>query len=118
MKDFIKWLGVNEKVAKVAVWMLIIMVFLIITNTMLESVGFPHYAITYDNLKQVNTTKILEYIINWIIIILNFYSIILLVFKVNQARQLFKYSILYLILNVIITILSNEVIVQIFIILF
>ena len=27
MKDFIKWLGVNEKVAKVAVWMLIIMVF-------------------------------------------------------------------------------------------
>ena len=118
MKDFIKWLGVNEKVAKVAVWMLIIMVFLIVTNTMLESIGFPHYAITYDNLKQVNTTKILEYIINWIIIILNFYSIILLVFKVNQARQLFKYSILYLILNVIITILSNEVIVQIFIILF
>ena len=28
MKDFIKWLGVNEKVAKVAVWMLIFMVFL------------------------------------------------------------------------------------------
>ena len=26
MKDFIKWLGVNEKIAKVAVWLLIIMV--------------------------------------------------------------------------------------------
>ena len=61
MKDFIKWLGVNEKIAKVAVWMLIFMVALIIVNTALESLGFPHYAITYDNLKQININKITEY---------------------------------------------------------
>ena len=56
MKDFVKWLGVNEKIAKVVVWLLIIMVMLILTNTMLESLGFPYYKITYDsNSKKIYT---------------------------------------------------------------
>ena len=57
MKDFIKWLGVNEKVAKVVVWLLIIMTSLIIVNAALESLGFPHYAITYDNLKRIGNDE-------------------------------------------------------------
>ena len=58
MKDFIKWLGVNEKIAKVAVWLLIIMVFLIMTNAMLESIGFPNYQLTYANIINININKI------------------------------------------------------------
>ena len=57
MKDFIKWLGVNEKIAKVAVWLLIIMVTLIIVNTALASLGFPNYQITYSNLVNINIDK-------------------------------------------------------------
>ena len=34
MKDFIKWLGVNEKIAKVVVWILIIIVTLNKANYM------------------------------------------------------------------------------------
>lgn len=118
MKDFIKWLGVNEKVAKVAVWMLIIMVFLIVTNTMLESVGFPHYAITYDNLVKINPSRILEYLINWISILLNFYAIIFLVFSIRDYTKIYKYSILYLILNIIINNIAGKGILEIFILLF
>ena len=118
MKDFIKWLGVNEKVAKVAVWMLIFMVFLILTNAMLESLGFPNYQITYDNLKEIDTNIFLENIISWIIVLLNFYSLVLLVFRVKEAKSIFKYSILYLFLNIIITKISNDIIVQAFIITF
>ena len=59
MKDFIKWLGVNEKIAKIAVWLLIIMVFLIVLNTALASLGFPNYQLTYDNLIKVNKNNLL-----------------------------------------------------------
>lgn len=118
MKDFIKWLGVNEKVAKVAVWMLIFMVTLIIFNAAFESLGFPNYQITYDNLKEIDTNIMLENIVSWIIIVLNFYSLALLVFRVKEAKSIFKYSILYLFLNIIITKMSNDIIVQAFIITF
>ena len=118
MKDFIKWLGVNEKVAKVVVWMLIIMVFLIITNTMLESVGFPHYAITYENIIKINIHKILDYIINLFLTLLNFYTIVLLVFNIKETKKIFKYALLYLILNIISTTLFGSGITQIFILVF
>lgn len=118
MKDFLKWLGVNEKVAKVAVWMLIIMVFLIITNTMLESVGFPHYAITYDNIMKININKFIDSIINLILTALNFYTMVLLVFRIKEIKPMFKYVLLYLLLNVISTIMFGSGITQIFIILF
>ena len=118
MKDFIKWLGVNEKIAKIAVWMLIFMVMLILTNTMLESLGFPHYAITYDNLIRMDINKTLGFVINCIICILNFYSVILLVFRVEEAKNIFKYSVMYMILNCIINMTLGYGILQIFIISF
>lgn len=102
MKDFIKWLGVNEKVAKVAVWMLIIMVFLIVINTALNSLGFPHYAITYDNLKEINLGKIINIISDCIVCILNFYAILLLIFRVTKTKKLFKWAIFYMIIDWII----------------
>ena len=118
MKDFVKWLGVNEKIAKVAVWMLIFMVFLIVFNTGLESIGFPNYKITYDNLKQINTHIIVDYIINWIVILLNFFSIIFLIFRIKHFKKIIKYSIIYLILNIIIETIFNAGVVQAFIISF
>lgn len=115
MKDFIKWLGVNEKVAKVAVWLLIIMVFLIIVNAALASLGFPNYQITYDNLIKINTNKMLEILLSWSISILNFYSTVLLVFRVNKTKEISKYAILYLILLMIVTPLTSYIVSQVFI---
>lgn len=118
MKDFIKWLGVNEKVAKVAVWLLIIMVFLIITNTMLESLGFSYYKITYENLVRIDTNKLINYFSDWCITILNFYSILLLIFSIKRYKNIFKYAILYLILNILVVGIFDRGIAQLFIILF
>ena len=115
MKEFFKWLGVNEKVAKVAVWMLIIMVFLIVTNSMLGSIGFPNYQITAENLERQNTTKVLEYVMSWTMTLINFYAIIFLVFRLKEFKNIFKYSILYLILNILCNLISNYGISQIFI---
>ena len=118
MKDFVKWLGVNEKVAKVAVWLLIIMVFLIITNTMLGSLGFPNYQITYDNLVKIDTNQVSELILSGLIAILNFYTMILLVFRIKETKRIFKYALLYLMLNIIINSIFGYIVLQIFIVLF
>ena len=115
MKDFVKWLGVNEKVAKVVVWILIIMITLIIFNTAMESLGFPYYAITYDNLIKIKTSKLLDIIVSCIVVILNFYSIVLLVFRVKESKKIFKYALLYMILNWIIKEIFGLVAVEIFI---
>ena len=115
MKKFIKWLGVNEKVAKIAVWLLIIMVFLIVTNTMLESIGFPNYQITYDNLIKVNKNNFLEIMLSCILCILNFYAIVLLVFRIKEAKPIFKYALIYLLLNWIVSSVVNQGILEIFI---
>ena len=116
MKDFIKWLGVNEKIAKVAVWLLIIMVFLIVTNTMLESIGFPYYKITYDNLININVSKVSNILSSCIVSILNFYSIVLLVFRMKESKNILKYAILYMLIMWLISIIFNYAICQIFII--
>lgn len=118
MKDFIKWLGVNEKIAKVVVWLMIIMVMLIITNTMLESVGFPHYAITYENLVKIKFNLVAEYLVNWLLIILDFYAIVLLVFRIKDIKKIFKYAMLYLMLNVVLSLIVPHAIMQVFIILY
>ena len=118
MKDFIKWLGVNEKVAKVVVWMFIIMVMLITINTALDSIGFPHYQITYENLKQINTSLLINTILSCLACIANFYCIVLLVFRVKETKKIFKYAILYMVLNWIITSLFGNGILQIYIFLF
>lgn len=108
MKDFINWLKNNEKIGKVIVWLFIITIGLIILNITLESLGLPHYSITTQNLVIVNKVKALEYLINWLTIILSFYSLVLLVFRVEESKNIFKYSILYLITNIIVTVVFKS----------
>lgn len=118
MKDFVKWLGVNEKIAKVVVWLLIIMVTLIIVNTALNSMGLPHYAITYKNLIKINSTTLTETIANCITCIMGYYAIILLIFRVSETKKLLKYALIYLISNWVITTLFGEIVVQVYMFLF
>ena len=116
MKDFIKWLGVDEKVAKVAVWTLIVMILLIIFNTFLDSIGVPYYKLSAENLSKINTGIMLEYICSWIMTALNFLSIVLLVFRVKETKRIIKYLIIYMILNGLIMKLTNNTVLQVFII--
>lgn len=118
MKEFCKWLGVSEKFAKVVVWIFIIMSFLIVTNVMLESVGLPFYKLTVENLSKINYPKLLDYGISWILALLNFYTMIFLIFPIKDFNKIFKYSILYLILNIIVFSLFGNGMLQIFIPLF
>lgn len=118
MRDFIKWLGVNEKVAKVAVWLLIIMVSLIIFNAAFESLGFPYYKITVDNLSKINPHKAFEVVLSWLVTFLNFYSIIFLVFRVKEFRKTLKYAVLYLVLCIVVNIIFGYAATQIFMILY
>lgn len=57
MKDFCKWLGVNEKFAKVIVWIFIIMSMLIVFNSAFESMGMPYYKLTVENLSKIDYPK-------------------------------------------------------------
>ena len=91
------------------------MVFLIVTNTMLESIGFPNYQITYDNLIKVNKNNFLEIMLSCILCILNFYAIVLLVFRIKEAKPIFKYALIYLLLNWIVSSVVNQGILEIFI---
>ena len=118
MKEFIEWLGVNEKIAKLIVWISIIFLMLILTNAMLDSIGFPHYQITYQNLKQINVHKAFQYLINWMTSILNFFTIMLLVFPVKKSKSLIKYSLLYLILNIAVSAIFNRGLTEVFILIF
>lgn len=118
MKDFIKWLGVNEKVAKVAVWMFIIMLFLIVTNAMLDSIGFPHYQITYQNLVSMDINKLGGIISSCLVCILNFYATMLLIFRIKEVKKLLKYAIIYMLLNWLINAIFGYALSQVFIILF
>ena len=118
MKEFIKWLGVNEKVAKVVVWLMIIMVMLIIINASLSSIGFPHYRITYDNIKTIKTSYILEVITAFLACALNFLSIVMIVFRVKELKRVSKYVPLYVAFNWLITNIFNEATLQVFIIIF
>lgn len=121
MKDFIKWLGVNEKVAKVVVWIFLAMIMLVITNTTLESMGLPFYKITIDNLsKLISSSTPTEWITSWIVGLLNFYSIVFLVFKIKNFKKIFPYSILFLAIQIFIEVILrlNFVVSQISIFLF
>lgn len=102
MKDFCKWLGVNDKIAKIIVWLFIGMAFLIVTNVMLESIGLPYYKITVDNLSNLDYGILTSLIFSSLVTILNFYSVTLLVFKVKNIKEISKYAIIYLLLNIII----------------
>ena len=115
MKDFCKWLGVSEKFAKIVIWLFIIMTFLIITNIMLESMGLPYYKLTIENLSKIDYPKILEYLMSWILTLLNFYTMVFLVFPIKDFKKIFKYSILYLVLNILVFNLFGNGVLQIFI---
>lgn len=118
MKDFIKWLGVNEKVAKVIVWLAIIMGFLILTNAMLDSLGFPNYQINMENLKQINPHKLIEILSGWILVLLSYYSLIFVIFRISEWKKIILYSLLYLCLNVVVSMTFDPGIVQLFIVVF
>lgn len=118
MKDFCKWLGVSEKFAKVIVWIFIIMSMLIIFNSAFESMSLPYYKLTVENLSKIDYPKLFEYLLAWVATLLNFYSVIFLVFPIKDFGKMFKYSILYLILNIIVFNLFGNGALQIFIILF
>ncbi len=118
MKDFIKWLGVNEKVGKVVVWLFLILISLVVVNAALDSLGFPYYKITYDNLIIFSKSKCYVTISSWITCILNFYATVLLVFRVKESKKIFKYSMLYLLLNIIINQVFDYGVLQVFILLF
>ena len=118
MKEFCKWLGVSEKFAKLVICLFVVMAFLIVTNSMLESVGLPFYKLTVENLSKINYPKLLDYGISWIIVLLDFYGVMFLIFPIKDFGKIFKYSILYLILNIIVFNLFGNGVLQIFIVLF
>jgi len=91
---------------------------LIIFNTALESFGLPYYKITAENLSNIDYNKLFDYIMSWILCLVNFYSVIFLVFRIKEFKKIFLYSILYLVLNVLITVLTNNVMANIYIPLF
>ena len=118
MKEFFEWLGVNEKVAKVVIYMFVIMAMIIATNMMLESVGLPYYKITYENLVTGTYAQIWSILLNCLVGLLNFYSVIFLVFSLKEFKGIFKYSILYLVLNIIVNTLLGYGVLQIYIALY
>ena len=118
MKEFCKWLGVSEKFAKLVICLFVVMAFLIVTNSMLESVGLPYYKLTIENLSKIDYPKVFEYIFAWIITLLDFYTVIFLIFPIKDFENIFKYSILYLILNIIVFNLFGNGVLQIFILSF
>lgn len=118
MREFLKWLGVNEKVAKVAIWLFVIMVCLIITNTLLDSIGLPYYKITVDNLVKINANKVVNYVSSIIIALLNFFTMALIVFRVKDIKKMLPYAVLYLFANFLVSLLDNYIAMQIFIIIY
>lgn len=118
MKDFLKWLGVNEKVAKVAIWLFIIMVCLIITNTLLDSIGLPYYKITVDNLVKINTNKVMDFFASMLITFLDFCLMVFIVFRTKDFKKILPYSILYLCINYLVELTDNYILMQAFIIIY
>lgn len=88
MKDFCKWLGVNEKFAKVIVWIFIIMSMLIVFNSAFESMGMPYYKLTVENLSKIDYPKVFDYGISWIVALLNFYAMVFLIFPIKDFKKI------------------------------
>lgn len=102
MKDFIKWLGVNEKVAKLAIWLLIFMITLIIINSCLESIGMPYYKVTIENLSKIKTNSLINYLCNLILSITNFTLTILLAVRTRRIKELIPYILIYAVISTIV----------------
>ena len=118
MKEFLKWLGVNEKVAKVVIWLAVIMGFLIIVNTALDSLGLPYYKITVDNLVKIDVNWLASKVIASLMVVLNFYTMIFLVFRVRDFKKILPYSIIYLAGNIFVGETIGRIPTQIYIIVF
>ena len=118
MKDFCKWLGVNEKIAKVVVWVFIFMISLIIINTALESFGVSYYKLTVQNISKINYGVVVEYVLEAISALLGFYAIIFLIFPLKEFKKIFPWSMLYLFLMGIVGLLFNYLASQIYILSF
>lgn len=118
MKDFCKWLGVNEKIAKVVVWVFIFMISLIIINTALESFGVSYYKLTIQNISKINYGIVIEYALEAISALLGFYAIIFLIFPLKEFEKIFPWSMLYLFLMGIVGLLFNYLASQIYILSF
>lgn len=118
MKDFCKWLGLNEKIAKIVVWILIFMCMLIIFNAAFDSLGLPYYKLTAKNLSNFENGKLIIILTSFIVGILNFFSIVFLVFRTKDFKKIFKYSLLYMVLNYIVYNNFNYIIIQVFVISF
>lgn len=91
MKEFCKWLGVSEKFAKVVVWIFILMSMLIVFNVAFESIGLPYYKLTVENLSKINYPKGFESLLTWLLTLLNFYTMIFLIFPIKDFGKIFKY---------------------------
>lgn len=104
MKDFIKWLGVNEKVAKLAVWLLIFMITLIIINACLESIGMPYYKVTIENLSKIKLNSLVGYLCTIIVTFLNYCATVFLIVRTKNYKKVLLSSIPYLI---VLAFLSN-----------
>ena len=118
MKDFINWLKNNEKIGKVIVWLFIISIGLIILNITLESLGLPHYSIVNSKITEISVNKIYDILISCFVCIFNFYSMVLLFFRVKESKNIFKWSMLYMIINWIIAYFLGYIAGQIYIICF
>lgn len=90
MKEFCKWLGVSEKFAKVVVWIFILMSMLIVFNVAFESIGLPYYKLTVENLSKINYPKVFESLLTWLLTLLNFYTMIFLIFPIKDFGKIFK----------------------------
>lgn len=115
MKDFVKWLGVNEKVAKIVVWMLIFMGFLIMFNTLLDSLGLPFYKVTVENLSRIKISEVISYLCTILVSYFNFWSIMILILPISKIKKIFPYSIIYIIMVAMIGKFLPYIISQIFI---
>ena len=118
MKDFCKWLGVNEKIAKVVVWVFIFMISLIIINTALESIGLPFYKLTVANLSKVNCCEFITMLIEAASATFNWLSITLLVFPFKEIKRVMPWAILYLLILGVVNYAFNKAAVQIYILVF
>lgn len=115
MKDFIKWLGVNEKVAKLAVWLLIFMITMIVINTCLESIGMPYYKVTIENLSKIKINSLINYLCVIAVSVLNYVLTIFIVIRTKEIKKLLPYVLVYTIIPIIVTKYLGYGVTQVFI---
>lgn len=115
MKDFIKWLGVNEKVAKLTVWLLIFMITMIIINTCLESIGMPYYKVTIENLSKIKINSLINYLCVIAVSVLNYVLTIFIVIRTKEIKKLLPYVLVYTIIPIIVTKYLGYGVTQVFI---